>query len=119
LTDDLDAFGIPYEPTDDPMMRRAVSWKYQRELIRATPKPKHWIDIRFEDFVLYQEQTLARLEDFLGFPLARVPVNRESVGRWKRQPEAVDHCRILDADMRELGYFPEFRPLSAELSARV
>jgi hypothetical protein len=87
LTDDLADFGIPYPPTDDLRLRRAISWKYQVELVRATPKPANWIAVRFEDFVLKQEETLSRLEDYLGFELARIPVRTDSVGRYKTDPD--------------------------------
>ncbi len=83
LTDDLNDFGIAYPPTDDLRRRRAISWKYQQDLVRATPQPRHWLEVRFEDFVLQQAETLARLEDFLGLKLATIPVNPEAVGRWK------------------------------------
>ena len=53
-TDDLSDFGIEYERTDDVRRRRAISWKYQYELMKATPKPAHWMLVRFEDFVLQQ-----------------------------------------------------------------
>src|SRR5690606_34638578 len=82
LTDDLDKFGIPYDRTDDVRRMRAISWKYQAELVRATPKPKHWLTVRFEDFVLDQDKTLATLSEFLGFPLVKIRVNPEAVGRW-------------------------------------
>ena len=39
LTDDLNDFGIPYPPTEDQRLRRAISWKYQQDLVRATPGP--------------------------------------------------------------------------------
>ena len=83
MTDDLADFGISYDKTDDVRLRRAISWKYQVELVRATPKPKHWYRVRFEDFVLAQDQTLKGLGDYLGFPLAKIPVRPDSVGRWK------------------------------------
>ncbi|MBN2452009.1 MAG: sulfotransferase [Lentisphaeria bacterium] len=86
LTDDLADFGVPYEPTDNTRLRRALSWKYQVEIVRATPKPKHWISVRFEDFVLKQAETLARLERFLGFPLATIAVRPEAVGRYRSDP---------------------------------
>ena len=41
------------------------------------------IEVRFEDFVLKQEETLARLEPFLGMELARIPVRTDPVGRWR------------------------------------
>ena len=103
LTDDLADFGIPYDRTDDERLRRAISWKYQREIVKATPAPKHSIDVRFEDFVLDQERTLNRLEQFLGIPLARIEVRPEAVGRW-RSAEGEVSFDFLKDDMMELGY---------------
>ena len=71
------------EPTVTPRRQRAISWLYQYELMKSTPKPKNYIVVRFEDFVLKQEETLERLECFLGIPLARIVVRPDSVGRWK------------------------------------
>lgn len=82
-TDDLADFGISYEPTDDLRFRRAISWKYQYDIVKATPRPKHWIEVRFEDFVLDQENTVRRLEEYLEIPLARIIVRPDSVGRWR------------------------------------
>ncbi|MCZ6680761.1 MAG: sulfotransferase [Candidatus Poribacteria bacterium] len=82
-TDDLRDFGVEYPATDDVRKRRAISWFYQYQLMKSTPKPKNYILIRFEDFVLKQEETLKRLEDFLSIPLARIIVRPDSVGRWK------------------------------------
>lgn len=82
-TDDLRDFGIDYLQTDDVQMRRAISWKYQYDIVKATPKPKHWIEIRFEDFVSDRDATVARLEDYLGVELALIPVRPETVGRWR------------------------------------
>ena len=82
-TADLRDFGIDYPLTDDVRKRRAISWLYQYELMKSTPKPKNYIVVRFEDFVLKQEETLERLEGFLGIPLARIIVRPDSVGRWK------------------------------------
>ena len=83
-TDDLRDFGIQYELTDDIRKRRAISWYYQYQLMKATPEPKNWIKIRFEDFVLHQEETLEKLEAFLGFPLGRIIVRKAPVERWKQ-----------------------------------
>lgn len=103
LTDDLADFGIPYDRTEDMQEMRAVSWKYQREIMKATPPPKRVTTVRFEDFVLRQEHTLARLEEFLGFSLARIPVRPEAVGRWK-QSETVTDYAIFHEDLVEQGY---------------
>ncbi len=89
-TDDLARFGVPYDRTDDVREMRAISWKYQSELFKVTPPPANIINIRFEDMVLDQENTLARLEAFLGIPLARIEMRPESVGRWKTDNEPHD-----------------------------
>ena len=103
LTDDLADFGVPGDRADDAMERRAASWKYQVEIVRATPDPAHVIRVRFEDFVLRQEETLARLEAFLGFPLARIPVRPESVGRWRQQGAPAAVAALRD-DLLAHGY---------------
>ncbi|HOJ21970.1 MAG TPA: sulfotransferase [Armatimonadota bacterium] len=90
ITDDLADFGVPYERTDDLRRRRAISWRYQYDIMQATPPPARRIHVRFEEFVLKQEETLRRLEDFLGFPMARIPVRPESVGRWRTDTETHD-----------------------------
>lgn len=83
VTDDLSVFGVPYDKTDDVRLRRAISWTYQYELMEATPPPVRKIVVRFEDFVLKQDETLQRLERFLGFPLSKIPVRPEPIGRWR------------------------------------
>lgn len=102
-TDDLADFCVPYDPTDDPLLKRAISWKYQRELIKATPPPARFIDVRFEDFVLDQDATLKRLEEFLGIPMGRIIVNPNAVDRWKRVDNPPDFD-FLREDIIELGY---------------
>ncbi len=90
LTDDLEDFGVKYDKSDDIYKNRAISWMYQRQIVRATPLPQNRIYVRFEDFLLKQDETLKRLEEYLGFPLAKIPVRTESVGRWKTQGCPVD-----------------------------
>lgn len=102
-TDDLADFGIEYERTDDVRRRRAISWKYQYELMKATPKPKKWMLVRFEDFVMQQEEVLRELEAFLGFELGRIVVRPESLGRWKTDREQHMFDFFRDA-MYENGY---------------
>jgi hypothetical protein len=103
VTDDLADFGVPYDATDDDLERRAISWKYQYEIIKATPAPKNVIEIRFEDFVLKQEETLGRMEAFLGMPLCRIAVRSDAVGRWRRTNKSVDFD-FFAADIEALGY---------------
>lgn len=106
VTDDLSYFGVDYPRTDDERRRRAISWKYQDDLMHATPRPEHWIKVRFEDFVLRQDETLARLEDFLGIKLAKIPVRTEPVGRWKTDDGATMFDFLAPA-LREHGYDAE------------
>ena len=103
LTDDLNDFGIPYDRTSDIRERRAISWKYQVEIVRATPKPKKWTTVRLEDFVLKQDETLKKLEAFLGFPLVRIPVKPEAVGRWKTDRGRHDFP-FFSEDLKAYGY---------------
>ncbi|MBZ0294599.1 MAG: sulfotransferase [Anaerolineae bacterium] len=103
VTDDLSTFGIPYPKTDDERLRRAISWKYQYDLVKATPKPAHWLEVRFEDFVLKQEETLQKLEDFLGYKLARIIVRPDAIDRWK-QDDSVNYFDFFEPAMRKYGY---------------
>jgi hypothetical protein len=103
ITDDLTDFGIQYPTNEDERLRRAISWKYQYELIRATPTPAHWIEVRFEDFILKQAETLARLEDFLSIKLVKIPVRPETVGRWK-DDQGVNYHDFFEPAMLEYGY---------------
>jgi hypothetical protein len=107
-TDDLQRFGVEYSLTDDVRKRRAISWLYQYQIMQSTPKPKNYILIRFEDFVLRQEETLSRLEDFLGIPLARIIVRPEAVDRWRKDPGPYSFEFLADA-MCENGYGEELQ----------
>lgn len=103
LTDDLADFGVAYDATADTIRRRAISWKYQNEIMKATPSPQNTISVRFEDFVLKQEETLARLEAFLGFRLARIAVSPDPIGRWKTSDADLGFDFLAD-DIEALGY---------------
>lgn len=102
-TDDLGDFGIVYPATEDIRRQRAISWLYQYQLMKATPKPSHLLTVRFEDFVLNQEDTLRRLEAYLGIPLARIVVRPEAVGRWRTATGDLQ-LDLLGEALAELGY---------------
>ncbi len=102
-TDDLRDFGIDYPETDDEQLRRAISWKYQYDIVKATPRPKHWIEVRFEDFVHHRDVTVDRLEAYLGVELARIPTRPEAVGRWRNSTEQFDFDFFGPA-LAEYGY---------------
>lgn len=103
VTDDLHDFTIDYPETDNERLRRAISWKYQYDLVKAVPRPQHWIEIRLEDFVLKQDETLARLEDFLGIRMAKVPVKRDPIGRYLTDT-GLNYYDFFEPAMREYGY---------------
>lgn len=103
VTDDLHDFSLEYPATEDIRMQRAISWKYQYDLVKVVPKPKHWIEIRLEDFVLKQDETLARLEEFIGIPMVKIPVKRDPVGRYLTD-EGVNYHDFFEPAMREYGY---------------
>jgi hypothetical protein len=103
LTDDLNDFGIPYPATPDERLRRAISWKYQYDLVQQMTRPKYWLEVRFEDFILDQAATLARLEQFLGIPLAKIEVRPETVNRWK-EDEGPNYYDFFEPAMRKYGY---------------
>jgi hypothetical protein len=103
ITDDLARFGIEYEPTDDERLRRAISWKYQYDLVKAFPKPANWLEVRFEDFVLKQDEMLARLEAYLEIPLAKIIVRPDATYRWQHD-NGVNYYDFFEPAMREYGY---------------
>lgn len=103
LTDDLKDFGISYPATDDIRLRRAISWKYQYDIVNSVQAPKHWIEVRLEDFVLRQEETLTRLESFLGIKLARIPVKPEVVDRYLKD-DGTNYFDFLAPAMQKYGY---------------
>ncbi len=105
-TDDLTDFGVPYDTSDDLYERRAISWKYQVEIVKATPRPKRFLTVRFEDFVLEQDQTLRRLEEFLGIPLQKIEVRPDAVGRWKTSDTNADFP-FWREDLKAFGYRSE------------
>ena len=102
-TDDLSNFGIEYPEPDDERQRRAISWQYQYQLMKATPLPASTLLVRFEDFVLQQEHTLQRLEEFLGFPLGRIIVRPDAIERWKTADGPYDFDFLQEA-LVENGY---------------
>ena len=102
-TDDMHRFGIEYPHTDNVRERRAISWKYQYDLMRSTPQPRHVLHVRFEDFILRQEETLERLEAFLGIPMGRIIVRPDAVGRWKKDTEK-HYFDFFKEAMLENGY---------------
>lgn len=82
-------------------------WKYCIDMVNNTPMPKNFIRVRFEDFVLDNNEQIKILEDFLGIKLTSVPVRRESIGRWKTSNEykKLSHTvSFLSDTLLRMGY---------------
>lgn len=103
-TDDLRQFDVRYPKSRDVLAQRVASWKYQYDIVKATPRPGNFITVRFEDLVLDHEATMQKLEGFLDIPLARIIIDRTRVGQWKSDQRLVPYMAPLTDDMRELGY---------------
>ena len=82
---------------------RAASWKYQYDIVAQTPKPKYFLTIRFEDFILKQPEVRAQLGAFLGLEVPEIPVNPAKVGGWKRSFPRPTY-KFLHQAMKELKY---------------
>ncbi len=106
VTDDLHDFNIDYPEAADIHEKRAISWKYQRELMKATPKPKNLLSLRFEDMVFSQDETLKKLEGFLGLPMVKIEMRADAVGRYKTDDGKHDFD-FFKEDILECGYFSD------------
>lgn len=78
------------------------SWNIQNQIVLNSPKPKHFLHMRMEDFILDQDTQVHKLEKWLDMPLPeRIEVNKKVV-------HADDHYNLdsgfLKDTMRRLGY---------------
>jgi len=105
VTDNLSNWSVPCERLDNVLRMRAQSWKYQYDIVKQARRPKNFITIKFEDFVLEQEKTLPRLEKYLGFPLKKIESDPSRIARWKTDA-AYEHIEFLEPALEELGYEP-------------
>lgn len=103
VTDDLRDFNIDCPAAANIREQRAISWKYQRELMKATKPPAKLLSLRFEDMVFYQDETLLKLEKFLGMPMVKIHMRSDSVGRYKAD-DGVHFFDFFKEDILECGY---------------
>jgi hypothetical protein len=81
ITDYLTDFGAPSEYVhtgprhwpNTPLECRVESYLYQRYLVQATPQPRRFLEVRFEDFVVHHEPTVRSIATFLGMDLRPLP----------------------------------------------
>lgn len=81
---------------------RVQSWKYLYDIVKQTPIPKRFIQIKFEDYVLQHDDLRPQLETYLDVPLVPRELDSSKVGPYhkklgKRYP-------FLKEAMDQLGY---------------
>jgi hypothetical protein len=91
---------------EDRLIRAAMSWRYHEDLIAATPKPTHWLKVRYEDYVNNQFYELDRISAYLGEQLMPIPVHGKSVGKW-RNYDISSALPYLRKQLKEHGYIEE------------
>jgi hypothetical protein len=82
---------------------RAISWKYQWNIVEKTPKPKNFLRLKLEDYVANPKSTEKKLTAFLGIPLKMPPTKKEVVGRWGESDLKLDH--IIEFLKTELIFY--------------
>ena len=103
-TDDLGQYAVPGLTAVSVLDRRVESWKYQYDIVKATPRPARFALVRYEDLILDHEAAVGRLEDFLGIRLARIVVDGTRIGQWKDDRDILNHLLPLQDAMLECGY---------------
>lgn len=106
-TEHLDQWRIPHivPRNSSRLLCAAVSWKYHEDMVQATPKPTHWMKVRFEDFVLRQGEELKRVGGYLDMDLTKIPVRREPVGRYVSH-DLSSVIEIIQTQLEQQGYLP-------------
>lgn len=102
-TEDLSLYDIESSQNGDRLHNATLSWKYHEDLIEATPKPKNWIKVRLEDFVLNQCACLDILSTYLDCRLNKVEVFPDVIGRYKEHD--LSHVYpIMERQLKRHGY---------------
>lgn len=81
---------------------RVVSWKYHYDIIAQTPTPKRFLTLKFEDYVLHQEQEKKKLENLLNIPLQIIPLNKAKAKPFEKNLKK--KYKIIASAMDALGY---------------
>ena len=85
---------------------KLLSWKYHWDIVKSIPKPKNYIRVKFEDFVLQKHKTMQQLESFLGKKLNVGNMNREKIGMCRNYCTQLHHKErpFLNDLLKETGY---------------
>ena len=63
---------------------RLISWKYHYDIVMQTPPPKHFLKIRYEDYILNQEKTKGLVENFTGVKIKSYELDKTKAGPFKK-----------------------------------
>ncbi|MFC2175875.1 sulfotransferase [Bacteroidota bacterium] len=81
---------------------RAASWKYHYDIVRQTPLPKRFLEVRFEDFIADQPRVKQQIEEFAGVEMKTLDLNRDKV--WKPKKDWRKKYPFLTEAMDVLNY---------------
>lgn len=81
---------------------RAASWKYHYDIVRHTPQPARFLQVRFEDYIAQQETEKKRIEEMVGVPLKSLELKKDKV--WKPKKNWRRKYPFLTQAMHELNY---------------
>ena len=81
---------------------KVVSWKYHYDIVNQTPKPKNYIELRYEDYVLHQAISKAALEKVIGIPLKMVDLEKAKADY--SGSKLKKHYKFLQKAMDDLDY---------------
>lgn len=101
ITDRLRNWDVEVDETDDTMKERAVSWKYQWDIVNKTPEPQDFLKIKFEDFLSDQRAVLQRMEEFVGISLKDIPVDKSRMNIFKQHNLSADNYPFLKGALME------------------
>jgi len=105
LTDNLERWNINIPDQGFGLkMKRAISWKYQYDMINSVPEPKKVIHMKYEDFCTNTKRNTNLIGKFLKMNLKPVKAHTDSVYKWKRSNINFDRFKFLKTPMKELGY---------------
>ena len=70
-TDNLRKWHVPSPKAESEQEQRALSWLYQWQIVHCTPRPQHFLAIRYEDYLADAEAVCRKIEAFIGMPIGR------------------------------------------------
>lgn len=81
---------------------RAASWKYHVDIVRHTPKPKRFLEVRFEDYIAQQEVEKKRIEEIVEIQLKTLELKKDKI--WKPKKNWRRKYPFLKESMDALNY---------------